>query len=83
MQQICSENALVILNSEKKANQNDNHLNSSHQFSDLSVTEELEMNADKPKQIVKLSEVFEKMNKNSLQIFKQGMEYLLKLKGRA
>ena len=41
------------------------------------------MNADKPKQIVKLSEVFEKMNKNSLQIFKQGMEYLLKLKGRA
>ena len=83
MQQICSENALVILNSEKKANPNDNHLNSSHQFSDLSITEELEMNADKPKQIVKLSEVFEKMNKNSLQIFKQGMEYLLKLKGRA
>lgn len=83
MKQICSENALVILNSEKKANPNDHHLNSSHQFSDLSVTEELEMNADKPKQIVKLSEVFEKMNKNSLQIFKQGMEYLLKLKGRA
>ena len=83
MKQICSENALVILNSEKKANPNDDHLNSSHLFSDLSVTEELEMNADKPKQIVKLSEVFEKMNKNSLQIFKQGMEYLLKLKGRA
>lgn len=83
MQQICSENALVILNSEKNANLNDNHLNSSHQFSDLSVTEELEINAEKPKQIVKLSEVFEKMNKNSLQIFKQGMEYLLKLKGRA
>jgi len=41
------------------------------------------MNDDKPKQIVKLSEVFEKMNKNPLLIFKQGMEYLLKLKGRA